>query len=665
MSKIPLSVLILADRLTKILNKSLQNLENVAEVILIDTSPDSILQKNSKFPKNVTIKNLKVATNPITNFAKVRNAATKLANNDWVLWLDSDEVIVTSSLEEISHLILLVQSVELVSVMRKDVFHGKKLHYGEGNQRIIRLGKKNLIQFKGAVHEIIENAHEIHHSSIEITHFAHESINSFLAKVSKYSQIVAQEKNSTKFQNFFEMIMYPPAKFMMNFFIKLGFLDGWRGFVYAFVMSLHSLFVRVHRHEILQKDPKITGETTRIISFQTLGWIFATVFSLGQLQRIQITPIVSLYAHDLVIALWLLLAGLNYTTNIKNMSVSFISKFRALPLVTKELIGWIGIGMLAAFAQNGDYVPFLYFGRIMMYTAFLATLYELVSWEQLNKIWLSIGLVAGITGILQWILIPDVRFLQVFGWDPHYYRLIGTFFDPAFTGIILASALLLWFYNSLARKSVLVHTLGTGIITIATVLTYSRATYVAIIGAVGVILIFQIGALKTNLNFQTIKKLIYPWVLYGLLAVVTILLAPKPGGEGVNLKRTASIEARTENAKSAIDSISARTFLIGDGLFSLSKDHATFNNIHIDRSRFPDNVFVMLFKSLGVVGVVLIIQNAAKLVKKMFKINPLGIALLVLLVVHAQFQNTLFQPFVFLYAGGSIMNLLKSKSVTI
>ena len=46
-----------------------------------------------------------------------------------------------------------------------------------------------------------------------------------------------------------QMIVYPIGKFINNFILELGFLDGWRGLIYAFIMSLHSLWVRVYWYE--------------------------------------------------------------------------------------------------------------------------------------------------------------------------------------------------------------------------------------------------------------------------------------------------------------------------------------------------------------------------------------------------------------------------------
>ncbi|MDZ7586275.1 MAG: hypothetical protein U0946_00850, partial [Patescibacteria group bacterium] len=37
----------------------------------------------------------------------------------------------------------------------------------------------------------------------------------------------------------------------------------------------------------------------------------------------------------------------------------------------------------------------------------------------------------------QYLFLPDTRFLLKFGWDEHYYRMIGTVLDPNYLGIML------------------------------------------------------------------------------------------------------------------------------------------------------------------------------------------------------------------------------------
>ena len=55
----------------------------------------------------------------------------------------------------------------------------------------------------------------------------------------------------------------------------------------------------------------------------------------------------------------------------------------------------------------------------------------------LQKYLLVCGSVTILFGYIQYLFYPDLRNLYYAGWDPHLYRMFGTFFDPNFMGAII------------------------------------------------------------------------------------------------------------------------------------------------------------------------------------------------------------------------------------
>src|SRR3989338_6680935 len=45
-------------------------------------------------------------------------------------------------------------------------------------------------------------------------------------------------------------------------------------------------------------------------------------------------------------------------------------------------------------------------------------------------------------GLGQYIFLPDTRFLLSYGWDEHYWRLIGTVLDPNYMGVMMGMIVL-------------------------------------------------------------------------------------------------------------------------------------------------------------------------------------------------------------------------------
>lgn len=189
---------------------------------------------------------------PISNFAVTRNKLLKQAKNDWVFFLDSDELIEEKSWPHLETLIRDAQ-LEGVFVRRRDVFHGRLLRFGEtGNTWLLRLMRKRAARFSRPVHEVAAVSGKTRRSRITLTHFAHVNITEFLQDITHYAQLEAEYQTDRQLPSFLlglKIIVYPKGKFFANYFLKLGFLDGWQGLAYAVIMSLHSVFVRVFAYE--------------------------------------------------------------------------------------------------------------------------------------------------------------------------------------------------------------------------------------------------------------------------------------------------------------------------------------------------------------------------------------------------------------------------------
>jgi len=155
----------------------------------------------------------------------------------------------------------------------------------------------------------------------------------------------------------------------------------------------------------------------------------------------------------------------------------------------------------------------------------------LFSHSQLARLLLLLSLATLISGAYQYLFFPDIRHLQIFEWDPHYYRLVGTWLDPGFTGLIIVFGLIFIFHApGLARSwRTLLWFLGY----MALALTYSRASYFAFLISMAII--------------SWRRRSLALWIGVLLLFGTTLILLPRPGGEGVNLQRTSTIQARLIN----------------------------------------------------------------------------------------------------------------------
>ncbi len=247
-NKLPISVIILTHRNDQRFLKALSSAQMAEEVLVADYQSQNnwpTLAKKYQF-------NLVKRTKIIENFASERNLALAKAKHDWVLFLDSDEEIVESSWTEIAQAIN-NPDIDGFFVKRIDIFYGQTLKFGEtGDSKFLRLIRKDKAKYLRPVHEKAIVTGNTQDSQIFLNHYSHTNISEFITDITHYSALEAEYQNDDLLKPLIlglKTIAYPKAKFFNNYILKLGFLDGWRGLVYATIMSLHSLMVRVFSYE--------------------------------------------------------------------------------------------------------------------------------------------------------------------------------------------------------------------------------------------------------------------------------------------------------------------------------------------------------------------------------------------------------------------------------
>ncbi len=235
-----ISAVILTKNEEKNIVDCLESLSWCDEIIIVDDNSDDRTLEVAK--KMVA----KVFTRSLNNiFSAQRNFGLEKASRDWVLFIDADERVSKELKEEIKSKIKSNNS-KGYQIKRTDTIWGRKLKYGEtGNIVLLRLARKNNGRWEGKVHEKWKVEGRIDVLKNHLDHYPHPTISEFLSDVNFYTDLRANELFERRARsNFISILFYPVAKFLNNYFLKQGFLDGMQGLVFAIMMSFHSFLVR-------------------------------------------------------------------------------------------------------------------------------------------------------------------------------------------------------------------------------------------------------------------------------------------------------------------------------------------------------------------------------------------------------------------------------------
>ena len=218
-------------------------------IIVDDNSTDRTLEVVK--PYNVTI--IQHALND--NISAQRNFGLAKAKGEWVLFVDSDELVSSKLREEI---LKCIQDDTYVGyyIKRKDVLFGRELRYGEtANVKLLRLAKKNAGTWERAVHETWRIIGPVASLTTPLLHYPHKSVSAFLSQINRYTTINAKVFFDAGIRvHAWEIIFYPIAKFIQNYVFRLGFFDGVAGLVMAMMMSFHSFLTRGKMWELQQQN---------------------------------------------------------------------------------------------------------------------------------------------------------------------------------------------------------------------------------------------------------------------------------------------------------------------------------------------------------------------------------------------------------------------------
>jgi len=254
--------------------------------------------------------------------------------------------------------------------------------------------------------------------------------------------------------------------------------------------------------------------------------------------------------------------------------------------------------------------------------------------------WLGTGLALTVLGLLQLAIYPDFKDIAVFGWDPHQGRLTSTFLDPNYFGGYLAMliAVAAVFLKEVKDASYWWRVVAWMILVLAPIaelLTFSRSGYLAFVIVIGV------------LGVRYVSRL---WLAVGLLVMSASLLVPRVRERvvgGATLDVTAQMRV-VSWAQALRVSQGVELTGVGFNYYAPALEELGEQRVGVKMTS-SDSVFLGMFATSGLVGVVLFLISLASWIVLVFRshtpLRTVFLAIIPALIIHGFFVNTLFSVF--------------------
>lgn len=286
--------------------------------------------------------------------------------------------------------------------------------------------------------------------------------------------------------------------------------------------------------------------------------------------------------------------------------------------------------------------------RFIVYMLISVVIFNIIEKPQIAK-WLkallAIGIVFTVIGFVQIFTIYDLSFLTYLGWDPHQARIVSSFIDPNFAGLIfvILFSLSASFYLSMPKnnRQRLIYIVATVSFFLAIILTFSRSTYLATLAALVIIGVFKSPkVLLSSLFAFCLIFILVPQARTRIVGAVTV---------------DETAQARIISWRSALKIFRANP-VWGVGFNTYRFVQASYGFFSFDQPEGghsgsgTDSSILLVLATTGIIGSIFFLSLLLAIFRILLQAAQLNILHLVslasflALIVHSQFVNSLFFP---------------------
>lgn len=236
-----LSVVIITLNEERNIGRCLQSVSGVADDVVVvdsgsaDHTADICREHGARF-----------ISHPWLGFAETKNFANSQAKYPLILSLDADEALSDQLIASI-RAVKETEALAAYSMNRLTNYCGQWIrHCGWYPDRKIRLFNRNKARWTGLIiHETlsVDSGVAVHHLEGDLLHYSYYTVAGHISQANRFTDLTAEEAFSKGENGTLAKILFkPPVRFIRDYFFRLGFLDGYYGYLICRISAQATFF---------------------------------------------------------------------------------------------------------------------------------------------------------------------------------------------------------------------------------------------------------------------------------------------------------------------------------------------------------------------------------------------------------------------------------------
>lgn len=234
-----------------VISRCLKSISWADEIIIVDMgSTDSTLEICKRFNAKIYSRVPKDG-----NFDTNRKFGMKKVTYDWILKFDSDEELSSRLQVEIKEFLKTTDDSKYdgYNLVNKIFMFGREIRHGfikpgSHELKLVREGKWKYNPYR--FHQQIFVEGPVGYFKSPYYHYNYRTINEFMDKTNRYTNLDSQYKIEEKKISFFDIALSPFKTFVKLYIIQVGFIDGKIGLIVCILFSVYNLIEKVKVWEV-------------------------------------------------------------------------------------------------------------------------------------------------------------------------------------------------------------------------------------------------------------------------------------------------------------------------------------------------------------------------------------------------------------------------------